>query len=35
MSSSEISLNYLLDKRQPMFQLFVLKYLKYEDIVKL
>ena len=28
------TLNYFLDKRQPMLQFHLLKYLKYEDLVK-
>ena len=34
MDFNEHSLYYLLDKRRPMLQFFLLKYLKYEDIVK-
>ncbi len=35
MNSNEFTLAYLLDKRQTMLQFCLLKYLKYEDIVKL
>ena len=35
MNSNEFDLNYLIDKRRPMLQFYLLKYLKYEDIVKL
>ena len=34
-SSINYTLKYLLDKRQPMLQFSLLKYLKYEDLVKL
>ena len=34
MNSFEFRLNYLLDKRRLMLQFCLLKYLKYEDIVK-
>ena len=35
MNSKEFTLKYLLDKRRPTLQFHLLKYLKYEDIVKL
>ena len=35
MNSFELTLNYLLKKRKPMIQFYLLKYLKYEHIVKL
>ncbi len=34
MNSNEFTLRYLLVKRRPMLQFYLLKYLKYEDIVK-
>ena len=34
MNSNKFTLVYLLDKRQTMLQFCLLKYLKYEDIVK-
>ena len=34
MNFNKLSLHYLLDKRRPILQFFLLKYLKYEDIVK-
>ena len=34
MNSNEFTLHYLLDKRKSMLQFCLLKYLKYEDIVK-
>ena len=34
MNSFEFTLNYLIVKRRPMLQFYLLKYLKYEDIVK-
>ncbi len=35
MNSNEFTLHYLLDKRKSMLQFCLLKYLKYENIVKL
>ncbi len=35
MNSNEFTLNFLLKKRQLILQFCLLKYLKYEDIVKL
>lgn len=35
MNSKEFTLKYLLDKRRPMLQFYLIKYLKYEDIFKL
>ncbi len=35
MDLNEFTLTYFLDKRQLMLQFCLLKYLKYEDIVKL
>jgi hypothetical protein len=35
MNSEEFTLKYLLDQRRPTLQFHLLKYLKYEDIVKL
>ncbi len=34
MNFNEHNLLYLLDKRRPILQFFLLKYLKYENIVK-
>ncbi len=34
MNFNEHNFQFLLDKRQPMLQFFLLKYLKYDDIVK-
>ena len=34
MNFNEFTLTYLLDKRNTMLQFCLLKYLKYEDIVK-
>ncbi len=34
MNSNELTLAYLLGKRQSMLQFFLLKYLGYENIVK-
>ncbi len=34
MNFNEHSFKFLLDKRRPMLQFFLLKYLKYDDIVK-
>ena len=35
MNFNEHTLHYLFDNKRPMLQFFLLKYLKYEDIVKL
>ena len=34
MNSYEFTLAYLIDKRQPMLQFHLLKYLRYEHLVK-
>ncbi len=34
MKSKKFTLKYLIDKRRPMVQFFLIKFLKYEDIVK-
>ncbi len=34
MNSEDFTLEYLINKRRPMLQFFLFKYLKYEDIVK-
>ena len=34
MNFNQHSFQFLLDKRQPILQFFLLKYLKYDDIVK-
>ena len=34
MNFNKLSLHYLLNKRRPILQFFLLKYLKYDDIVK-
>ncbi len=34
MNYKEFTLTFLLDKRRPMLQFCLLKYLKYEEIVK-
>ena len=33
MDFNEHTLHYLIDKKRPMLQFFLLKYLKYDDIV--